>query len=154
MVSLASQACCFAQWESGSALIRILVVDDNPTVRHYLRAILEQQSSWQVSSEARTAEEALDQVRECPPDLILLDFQMPDQNGLVVAREIQRQWPEIPILLVTVHLSPQLAKAAEAAGIRGVCSKSDVGSIVEAAKALLQKQTYFPPSSPHPRIAV
>jgi len=135
-------------------LVRILVVDDNPTVRHYIRAILEQQSSWQVCSEARSAGEALERVRELVPDLVLLDFQMPGQNGLEVAREIQNQWPAIPILLVTVHLSAQLAQAAEAVGIRGVCPKSDVGSIVEAAKALLQNQTYFPPNSPKNKIAV
>lgn len=134
-----------ARWEAGSALVRILVVDDNPTVRHYLRAILEQQSAWQVCSEARSAEEALDRVQECEPDLILLDFQMPGRDGLAVAREIQRQRPAIPILLVSVHLSAQLAKAAQAAGIRGVCPKSDVGSIVDAAKMLLQNRTYFPP---------
>jgi two-component system, NarL family, invasion response regulator UvrY len=125
-------------------LVRILVVDDNPAVRHYLRAILEQQNSWQVCAEARTGGEALHRVQESPPDLILLDFQMPDLNGLDVAREIGRQWPGIPILMITVHLNKQLAAAAKAVGIRGACAKSDVGSIVEAVQALLQEETYFP----------
>jgi DNA-binding NarL/FixJ family response regulator len=125
-------------------LVRILVVDDNPAVRHYLRAILEQQNSWQVCAEARTGGEALHRVQESPPDLILLDFQMPDLNGLDVAREINRQWPGIPILMITVHLNKQLAAAAKAVGIRGACAKSDVGSIVEAVQALLQEETYFP----------
>jgi DNA-binding NarL/FixJ family response regulator len=126
------------------ALVRILVVDDNPAVRHYLRAILEQQSTWQVSGEARTGEEALRRVQETTPDLILLDFQMPDLNGLDVAREINRHWPKIPILMVTVHMSSQLAAAARAVGIRGACAKSDVGSIVEAVQAVLHEETYFP----------
>jgi two-component system, NarL family, invasion response regulator UvrY len=125
-------------------LVRILVVDDKSPVRHYLRAILEQQNSWQVCGEARTGGEALSQVQETRPDVILLDFQMPDLNGLDVAREIGRQWPKIPILMITVHLNKQLAAAAKAVGIRGVCAKSDVGSIVEAVRALLQEQTYFP----------
>jgi two-component system, NarL family, invasion response regulator UvrY len=125
-------------------LVRILVVDDNPAVRHYLRAILEQQTSWQVCGEARTGSEALSRVQESPPDLILLDFQMPDVNGLDVAREIQEHWPGIPILMVTVHFNKQLAAAAKAVGIRGACAKSDVGSIVEAVQALLHQKTYFP----------
>ena len=124
--------------------MRILVVDDKSAVRHYLRAILEQQNSWQVCSEARTGGEALDRVQEVQPDVILLDFQMPDLNGLDVARQIAQQWPTIPILMITVHLNKQLAIAAKAVGIRGVCAKSDVGSIVEAVQALLQEQTYFP----------
>lgn len=125
-------------------MVRILVVDDNPAVRHYLRAILEQQSSWQVCGEARTGGEALRRVQQSPPDLILLDFHMPDLNGLDVAREISRFWPKIPILMITVHLNKQLATAAREVGIRGACAKSDVGSIVEAVQALLHEQTYFP----------
>jgi len=71
-------------------LVRILVVDDNPAVRHYLRALLEQQSAWQVCGEARTGREALERVEKNPPDMILLDFQMPDLNGLDVARQLTR----------------------------------------------------------------
>jgi two-component system, NarL family, invasion response regulator UvrY len=125
-------------------LVRILVVDDNPAVRHYLRSILEQQSTWRVFGEARTGAEALQRVQNSAPDLILLDFQMPDLNGLDVAREIHRLWPNIPILMVTVHMSNQLAAAAQEVGIRGACAKSDVGSIVEAVQTLLQEKTYFP----------
>jgi two-component system, NarL family, invasion response regulator UvrY len=132
----------------GFELVRILVVDDNPTVRHYLRAILEQHSAWQVW-EARTGEEALSQVRSSPPDLVVLDFRMPDLNGLEVAREIGREHPGTPILMVTVHLSNELAAEAKAAGIRGACAKSDIGSVVQAAEAVLRQETYFPaPQSP------
>jgi two-component system, NarL family, nitrate/nitrite response regulator NarL len=125
-------------------LVRILVVDDNPSVRQYLRALLEQQSTWQVCAEARTGREALQRVEKNPPDVILLDFQMPDLNGLDVARQISGQFPTIPILMVTIHLSRQLAEEARRVGIRGACAKSDVGSIVEAVDALLHDGTYFP----------
>lgn len=119
------------------------MVDDNPTVRHYLRAILEQNSAWRVW-EARTGEEALSSVRTSPPDVVLLDFRMPDLNGLEIAREICSAHPHIPILMVTVHLSDQLKAEAKAVGIRGACAKSNIGSLVEAVEALLQNETYFP----------
>jgi two-component system, NarL family, invasion response regulator UvrY len=125
-------------------LIRILVVDDNPAVRHYLRSLLEQQTTWQVCDEARTGGEAIQRVKKNPPDMILLDFQMPDLNGLDVARQISGLFPEIPILMVTIHMSKQLTEEAQKAGIRGACAKSDVGSIVEAVDALLNSKTYFP----------
>ena len=125
-------------------MVRILVVDDNPAVRHYLRALLEQQSTWQVCDEARTGGEALQRVKKNPPDMILLDFQMPDLNGIEVARRIVELFPEIPILMVTIHVSKQLSDEARKTGIRGVCAKWDVGSIVEAVNALLHHQTYFP----------
>ena len=125
-------------------MVRILVVDDNPSVRHYLRAILEQQTSWRVCAEARTGAEALHKVLEAPPDLILLDYQMPDLNGVDIARQICELFPKIPILMVTLHLSKQLAEAARLAGVRGACAKQDIGSVVEAVEVLLRNQTYFP----------
>lgn len=128
--------------------MRILVVDDNPAVRHYLRSILEQQTAWRVCGEARSGGEALQKVQAATPDVVLLDFQMPDLNGLDVAREIERLFPRMPILMVTVHMSNQLAAAARAVGIRGVCAKSDVGSIVQAVQTLLQEGTYFPEALP------
>jgi DNA-binding NarL/FixJ family response regulator len=128
-------------------MVRIVVADDNPAVRHYLRGLLELQSTWRVCGEARTGGEALERVKESAPDMILLDFQMPDLNGLDVARQIVQLFPNIPILMVTIHLSPQLAEEAKKVGIRGVCLKSDVGSIVVAVDTLLRQQTYFPQMS-------
>jgi DNA-binding NarL/FixJ family response regulator len=128
-------------------MVRILVADDNPAVRNYLRSLLEQQASWRVSDEARTGGEVIQRVKTNPPDMILLDFQMPDLNGLDVARQVCAIFPEIPILMVTIHMSKQLAEEARRAGIRGACAKSDVGSIVEAVDALLHEQTYFPVSA-------
>ncbi len=131
-------------------MVRILVVDDNPAVRYYLRGVLEQQSNWSVSDEARTGSEALRRIQANPPDLILLDFQMPDLNGIDSARQITRLFPQIPILMVTIHTNNQLNEEAKKAGIRGVCAKADVGSILKGVEALLQQRTYFPQLSPTP----
>jgi DNA-binding NarL/FixJ family response regulator len=132
-------------WLEGDfRLARIFVVDDNPAVRHYLRTILERRDTWRVCDEARTGEEALQRVQKNVPDVILLDFQMPGQNGLDVAKKISQLFPDIPILMVTVHFSKQLVEAARIAGIRGACAKSDIVSIVEGVEALLHQKTYFP----------
>ncbi len=125
-------------------MTRILLVDDNPAVRRYLRAILEQQESWHVSGEARTGAEALHMVLTSPPDLVVLDYQMPDLNGVDVAKQISELFPSMPILMVTLHLSKQLAEAAKEAGVRGACAKQDIGSVVEAVDVLLHNKTYFP----------
>jgi DNA-binding NarL/FixJ family response regulator len=128
-------------------VVRILVVDDNPSVRRYLRAILEQQGSWRVCGEAKTGSEALDKVIQSVPDLILLDYQMPDLNGIDIVKRILEQFPNVPILMVTLHLSRQLADAARQAGARGACAKQDIGSVVEAVEVVLNQRTYFPPFS-------
>jgi two-component system invasion response regulator UvrY len=125
-------------------VVRILVADDNPAVRSFLRSLLEQQSTWHVCDLVPTGAEALQRVNENPPDMILLDFQMPDINGIEVAKQIVHRFPEIPILMVTIHLSEQLAEEARKVGVRGMCAKWDVGSIVEAVDKLLHQGTYFP----------
>jgi DNA-binding NarL/FixJ family response regulator len=129
-------------------VVRILLVDDNPSVRRYLRTILEQQESWQVCGEARTGAEALQKVVASPPNLVLLDYQMPDRNGIDIARQISELCPEVSILMVTLHLSRQLVEAARGAGVRGACAKQDIGSVVEAVEVLLREKTYFPPIAP------
>jgi len=125
-------------------VVRILVADDNPAVRRYLRAVLEQQESWCVFGEARNGAEVLHEVITAPPDLVILDYRMPGVNGVDVARQISERFPRIPILLVTLHLSTQLADAAREAGVRGACAKQDIGSVVEAVEVLLHNNTYFP----------
>jgi DNA-binding NarL/FixJ family response regulator len=125
-------------------MIRILVVDDNPAVRRYLRAVLEQHADWHVCDEARNGQDAVDRFKQVRPDVIVLDFQMPEMNGLDAARIIGRQAPEIPILMVTLYLSKQLSEEARKVGIRGACAKTDIGCVVDAVGALLREETYFP----------
>lgn len=125
-------------------MIRILVVDDNASVRRYLRGILEQHDDWRVCDEARNGQEAVDRFSNIRPDVIVLDFQMPEMNGLDAARIITQRSPETPILIVTLHLSKQLSEEARKVGARGACAKSDVGSVIDGVGALLRQETYFP----------
>jgi DNA-binding NarL/FixJ family response regulator len=124
--------------------IRILVVDDNVTVRRYLRRVLEQHDGWRVCDEARDGQDAVDRFRKIQPDVVVLDFQMPEMNGLEAARIIGRLSPQTPILMVTLYLSKQLFDEARRVGIRGACAKTDISSVVDAIGALLRSETYFP----------
>jgi two-component system, NarL family, response regulator DegU len=124
-------------------LVRILVADDNPAVRRYLRGVLEQQEDWQVCDEASDGAEAVRRFQIGRHDVIVLDFQMPGMNGLEVAQQITKLSPKTPILMVTLYLSKQLAAEARKAGIRGACAKTDISSVVEAVGALLREETYF-----------
>ncbi len=124
--------------------VRILVVDDNPSVRRYLRGVLEQHENWRVCDEARDGRDAVDRFGRIHPDLIVLDFQMPEMNGLDAARIISKRSPEIPILIVTLYLSKQLADEARKVGARGAVAKTNIGAVVDAVGALLREETYFP----------
>lgn len=124
--------------------VRILVVDDSQLMRRCLRTLLEQQGSWKVCSEASNGKEAIEKARQAAPDVIVLDFQMPKMNGLDAAREIRKQSPEIPILMLTLHMSHQLEDQAKKIGIRGACDKGNINCVVEGVDTLLHKGTYYP----------
>jgi DNA-binding NarL/FixJ family response regulator len=125
-------------------LIRILVADDNPAVRRYLRGVLEQQDDWQVCDEAADGVDAVRRFQSGHHDVIVLDFQMPEMNGLEAARQINQISPNTPILMVTLFLSEQLAAEARKAGIKGTCAKANIECVVDAVGALLREETYFP----------
>ncbi len=125
-------------------MIRILVVDDNPVVRRHLRGALEQHDGWQVCAEAGNGHEAVERFRQRRPDVIVLDFQMPEMNGLDAARIIKQLSPEMPILMVTLYLSQQLCDAARRIGIYGACTKTNVNTISDGVAAVLRREAYFP----------
>ncbi|HKV82856.1 MAG TPA: response regulator transcription factor [Candidatus Sulfotelmatobacter sp.] len=122
---------------------RILLADDSIAMRHTLRNLLEGQDRWRVCAEAADGVDAVRKTEQCIPDVILMDFQMPHMNGLDAAKEIRRRRPAIPILMVSLHMSSQLAEEARRIGIRGICAKSDIGCVVEAVQTLLADGTYY-----------
>jgi DNA-binding NarL/FixJ family response regulator len=125
-------------------VVRILVADDSPAIRCCLRGLLDHRGDWLVCDEASNGKEAVERFREAKPDLIVIDFQMPEMNGLDAARQIIELSPKTPILLVTIHLSEQLSEEARKVGIRGACAKGNINSVVDAVGALLRAETYFP----------
>jgi DNA-binding NarL/FixJ family response regulator len=126
------------------SLVRILVADDSPAIRRCLRGLLEHHDGWLVCDEASNGKEAVERFQRTKPDLIVLDFQMPEMNGLDAARLIVHLSPTTPILMVTIHLSKQLSEEARKVGIRGACAKTDISSVIDGVVALLREETYFP----------
>ena len=103
----------------------ILIVDDSSQIRSSLRSWLANNSDWKVCGEAENGKEAVEKVEELHPDIVIFDMQMPVMNGLDAARQINHLAPQTAMLMFTLHSSNELLKAAKAAGIRDVVSKSD-----------------------------
>lgn len=105
--------------------------------------LLEAQDDWKVCEEASDGREALAKFDREKFDVIVLDFQMPVMNGLDAAKQMTLRSPSTPILMVTLHYSPQLAEEARKAGIRGICPKTNTGGVVEAITTILDNKSYF-----------
>ena len=124
-------------------MVRIFVVDDNAMIRSCLRNVLEKRQGWVVVGEAEDGRRALEKWNQLSPELVVMDFVMPEMNGLEASRRMTKRHPEAPILMVTVDPSRQLAQEAQKAGAKGLVTKSDLQSLMNAVDALLKGQTYF-----------
>jgi len=123
--------------------IRILVVYDHPIVRQGLKTLLEGHSGWQVIGEASDGAEALEKAGEFNPDVMVLDVTMPRMNGLEACRLLRRQYPDLEILFVTQHDSPQMMREALEAGARGYVVKSNAArDLLAAVEAVSQHRVF------------
>src|ERR1700732_678316 len=118
-------------------MTRILIVDDNPTVRAALRMCLQMKTDWIVCGEAEHGDAAIEMARSVKPDVVLLDYAMPEMNGLEAARILSTLVPKCAILLYTMFASPDLSELAHAAGICSVLSKdvNGIGAVFGAIEA-------------------
>jgi len=104
--------------------IRVLLVEDSPTVRRYLVELIEEAPGLVVVGQARDGDEALEMVRDLQPDVVSMDLQMPHTDGLQATRNIMAQYPT-PIVVVSQLLEHDVALSMDAlgAGALAVVSK-------------------------------
>jgi len=124
-------------------MTRILIADDSLPIRCGMRTLVELNSEWQVCGEAVDGADAVEKAHQLAPDLILMDFSMPQMDGVQAAQEIAKSGTDIPILLVTLNLSSEIMELARNAGLRGAMSKSEISKLPYAIKALQRGETFF-----------
>lgn len=103
--------------------IRILIADDHPVVRDGLTAILETQPEFEVIAEASSGAEALDKAAAYQPDILLLDLEMPEMDGVQVVKELRARYPQIKIIVFTAFDTDERILAAVQAGVQGYLLK-------------------------------
>lgn len=126
--------------------VRILIADDDVSIRRLLRRLLEGRTDWEVCSEACNGQEAVQQAANLSPDVAVLDLAMPCMNGFEAAREISKLLPRPSMLLLTVQeVSQHLIQEAREVGFQGAVSKGNGAEVLKGIETLLCKQTFFRP---------
>jgi DNA-binding NarL/FixJ family response regulator len=117
---------------------RILVADDHMIVRRQVRKILEREHGWDVCAEAASGREAVAMTAAHRPDIVVLDVSMPDLNGLQAAREIHEQFPEIKMIILSMHDPFELIDELKEFGVHGWILKTDLPQLVEEIRNIWQ----------------
>src|SRR5438445_779607 len=100
---------------SDDRLNNVLVVDDSPVDRRLAGVVVKSNAVW-TTAYATNGREALEVIRQSPPDLVLTDLLMPEMDGLALVEEIHARYPSLPVILMTAHGSEEVALQALRAG--------------------------------------
>jgi DNA-binding NarL/FixJ family response regulator len=124
--------------------VRILLADDHQVVRQGLRAMIADRPEWSVCAEADNGRTAVGLAEKEKPDIAVIDFGMPELNGLETTRQIKRALPECEVLVFTGTEDDELIHKIFAAGARSYIVKSELTHhLLRALEALSQHKPYF-----------
>ncbi|MFV1949947.1 MAG: response regulator [Anaerolineales bacterium] len=127
--------------------IKVLLADDHTILRQGLRSILEQQAGIEVIAEAKNGREAVRIAEQMKPDVVVMDFSMPDLNGLEATRQIKQRIPETKVLILTRHANQEYIKSILRAGASGyLVKKSAAEELVIAIQSVQRGDSYLDPS--------
>lgn len=127
-------------------ITRIIVADDHTLFRDGLKALFESIPDVEVIGEADTGEATIEKAASLQPDVILMDIQMPDMNGIQATRNIIRTSPHIGVIIVTMFEDDDSVFAAMRAGARGYILKgADQEEMLRAIRAVANGEALFGP---------
>jgi len=128
------------------AKIRILVADDHTVIRRGIVGLLNTQPDMEVIDEAGTGREAVAKTEATSPDVVLLDVAMPELNGLGATRTIKGQWPNVQVLILTMHDREDYLFEALRAGASGYVLKgADTEDLLTAVRSVARGGVYLYP---------
>jgi len=128
-------------------MIRILIADDHGIVRHGTRSLLEKEADFEVVGEAEDGRAAVEMTAALNPAIVVMDIAMPHLNGLDAAAQISRRYPDIGVIILSMHEEEDYLVRALSAGVRGYLLKETAQiDLVRAVRSVAQKKAFFSPA--------
>jgi DNA-binding NarL/FixJ family response regulator len=127
-------------------MIKILIADDHEIVREGLKQILSKEPSLRVSGEATSGQQTLELVSKERFDVVVLDISMPGRSGLDTLRDLKREHPDLPVLMLSMHPEEQYAVRSLKQGASGYITKDSAADLlVEAITTLAKGRKFITP---------
>jgi DNA-binding NarL/FixJ family response regulator len=125
-------------------MIKIIIADDHPIVRDGLRSALDSIENFSVIGVAVNGVEALNLIKNEQPDLLLTDISMPEMNGIDLTREVAKKYPEVKIIILSMHENDAYINNALQAGAHGYLLKdSEKAELNSAIERVVAGEKYF-----------
>ena len=127
--------------------LRIILADDHELVRAGIRMLIESIPNVEVAGEAGNGREALELIERTEPDVALLDLAMPELHGLKVMEIVTRDFPNVKVIILSMHRSPEFVMHALRAGAAGYIVKDGAtGELTAAIQAVARGESYLSPA--------
>ncbi|MGD0218308.1 MAG: response regulator transcription factor [Desulfobaccales bacterium] len=127
-------------------LYRIVLADDHALVRQGIRKIIEEDSSLKVVGEAGDGMELLEILKTSLPDLVIVDIAMPRLRGLEATKRIKHLYPQVKVMILSMHRSKEYLRQAVAVGVSGYLLKEDADTALHTAiMAVRDGKEFFSP---------
>jgi two-component system response regulator NreC len=127
--------------------ITVILAEDHTIVRKGIRSLLDNEADIEVIGEAENGREAIEKVEQLSPDIILMDSTMPILNGLEATRQIGKRFPEVKVLVLTMHTNEEYIFQFLQVGASGYLVKQSApNELVAAIRAVFQGDYYLSPS--------
>ncbi|MBM9514029.1 response regulator [Desulfogranum marinum] len=128
------------------AKIKVIVVEDHTIVRKGLCALLYVESDIEVVGEAENGREAINMVEQLMPDVVLMDITMPELNGMDATRQLKKRFPDLKILILSVHTSEEYIFETLRAGASGyLVKRSATSDLIKAIHVAHEGDSYLSP---------
>ncbi len=125
-------------------IVKIMIVDDHDSIRRGVRSLIESKPYFQVVGEAEDGFEAVEVAVATKPDVAVLDYCLPQRNGLALSEALKQLMPQIEVVLFTMHDREELVADLLRAGVRGFVLKSEAEqNLLDAIDAVSLHRCYF-----------
>ena len=127
--------------------IKVVIVDDHALIREGIKKLLELEESFDIIALAGDGNEALEVIEKVRPDVVLLDINMPNMNGIDCLKQIKAEYPDTKVVMLTIHEDAEYLIETINIGAEGyVLKDADVSSLVKAIQKVVQGEVYIHPT--------
>src|SRR3982750_3465402 len=126
--------------------IKIILVDDHPVVRRGISSCLTKHENLQIVGEAGDGREALKKIKELLPDIVLMDIDMPQMNGLAATEVLRKEMPQVKVLILSMHSQAEFVLRIIQSGARGyVLKEANPDDLIKAIETVHSGEVFFSP---------